>query len=182
MLSPRLGYISSALLPAGAGLGSPACPWRLRVPPGQRINLTISFYLHAAGVATGGGDGAVCYRAVSLREPGTAGGSATERPFVMCPGEQRQVTVYLSAGPTLDVTVDARAGKLGVVLVRYGGRHDDDGRRLLSTEPECRAKWRSYGAKWRKSELMNKKATLRSYDAKLFYNNVHISIREFIIN
>ena len=130
------GFLASAVT-IETGLGSTECPWRLTVPAGQRINLTLYDFLVPQYSPndvpiqaerrqsdtrrqgdTGRQGGTYCHRYASIRESGSV------RSTVVCGGETRMKVVYLSATNQVDVTISTYRlpEKRARFLLKYQGK------------------------------------------------------------
>lgn len=79
--------------------GGATCPWRIKAPPGQKVNLTLyDFSVWQYGENAGGTIGdAVCRRyAIISEEHGL-------REMPVCGGETRLRNIYLSDGNVVDI-------------------------------------------------------------------------------
>ena len=117
------GYLSSHVA-LRTGLGSHACPWHIRAPIGQRINITMyTFFSPPLNVTTtskitgtldivdslpsvhqedGGSHGTgTCHQVAAIRESG----SSSQRIVTACPHDNfgRQRIVFLSASNHVEV-------------------------------------------------------------------------------
>lgn len=111
------GYLSSSVA-SRTSVGSPSCPWRIRVDPGQRINVTLLNFVSVwttsvsatetlatsgLGPAAGSGkSGELCYDVAVIRD-----GNA-KRSVTACSSEARVHSVYVSAGSAIDVEFSVR--------------------------------------------------------------------------
>ncbi|ELT90059.1 hypothetical protein CAPTEDRAFT_225510 [Capitella teleta] len=118
------GYIASAVTKS-TGMGTRRCPWRITVPKGQRINITLLDF--AAGSALskpplssgfdpgmrGSVSGHLCSMYAVIKETSGIGTDIT-----VCGGEQRERFVYRSEGNQLDVGLESSANS-AYFMLRY---------------------------------------------------------------
>ncbi|KAI0209179.1 hypothetical protein LSAT2_006149 [Lamellibrachia satsuma] len=137
------GFLASVVT-IETGLGSTECPWRLAVPAGQRINLTLYDFLvpqyspNDVPIDDGGRQGdtgrdvdtrrqgdterhgaTYCHRYASIRERGAV------RSTIVCGGETRLKVVYLSSTNQVDLTVSTYRlpEKRAMFLIKYQGTY-----------------------------------------------------------
>ena len=117
-LTSPTGYISSSIT-METGRGSQACPWRIEVLPGQRINITLYNFARA-----GGGEDAglaerkpkVCYQYAVLREKDYV------RAITECEGATRRSIAYVSTSNVVEVNILARKTHEVHFLLHYEGK------------------------------------------------------------
>ena len=71
--------------------GGSACPWVLRVPPGQRINITLFNFARTGGSELLTSDPSVCYELASIQETGYP-----SKNILTCGTDSRHKNVYVS--------------------------------------------------------------------------------------
>ena len=131
------GFLASVVT-LETGVGSSDCPWRLSVPPGQRINLTLHdfnvplFSVNEVPVDVVGRHTNVrrrrssyCLMYASISE------KSVSRSAVVCGGETRLKVVYLSTTNAVDVTISTNRhpAKRAMFLIKYEG----ESRRFIAT-------------------------------------------------
>ena len=99
---PEVGYLSS-LITSATGHGSIHCPWIIRVPSGQRLNITLMDYslpvrIHANELAPTYGSQAYCHKYAVIQER-----VGTTKRAVVCGGDGVQRSVYMSAGNVVEI-------------------------------------------------------------------------------
>ena len=98
--------------------GGSACPWVLRVPPGQRINITLFNFARTGGSELLTSDPSVCYELASIQETGYP-----SKNILTCGTDSRHKNVYVSETNQVEVRfVDRTLLKnLGKFLLQHEG-------------------------------------------------------------
>ena len=113
-LSRDGGYINRGLATPGRG-GTSACPFRVTVPQGQRINLTL-FDFSMAGRASEGAGGTVCQRYATV---GDLDGRAD---IDICSSTDRTSHAYTSLGNSIEIRILENLPETsGFFLLHYQG-------------------------------------------------------------
>lgn len=113
----RFGLLSN-LVAEERGQGSLACPWRIELPRGERINLTlVDFSTPNADVST---DSQICHQYALVTEKL----STTENGRV-CGGDRREKHVYTSRTNTIEIRIitkkNVETDRNFYFLLRYEG-------------------------------------------------------------
>ena len=100
------------------GWGGSACPWVLRVPSGQRINITLFYFARSGESDLLSPDPSVCYELATIHEK-----DHPSKPILTCGTDTRQKNVYVSETNKVEIRfVDRMSLKnLGKFLVQYEG-------------------------------------------------------------
>ena len=115
------GYLASVTAPTEGGPNANACPWRVTVNPGQRVNVTL--YDFNLVLPSDERDSAtVCQVYAIINE------RAASTDVTVCGGDRRQRMVYLSESNSIEIKVmtitdDERHGHF---LLKYEGRFFED--------------------------------------------------------
>ena len=117
------GYLSSRIA-AEDGFGSDLCPWIIRADQGQRINITLLDF--SLGASLTGNDvhkarahsRTFCHKYAVIKEKGSI------RETVVCGGESREQSVYISAGNTIEIQLMRynTPKKEAFFLLKYEGK------------------------------------------------------------
>ena len=96
-----------------------ACPWRVTVAPGQRINLTLFDFNIVPPRNSERESGTVCQVYAIINE------KSSSTDVTVCGGDQRQRMVYLSEANSIDIQVMTITDEAqhGHFLLRYEGKH-----------------------------------------------------------
>ena len=124
----RVGLLAT-LITEEYGWGGSACPWVLRVPPGQRINITLFNFARTGGSELLTSDPSVCYELASIREKGHS-----SKTILTCGTDQRQKNVYISETNEIEIRFVDRLTlrNLGKFLVQHEGKYYHTSTRILS--------------------------------------------------
>ena len=100
------------------GWGGSACPWVLRVPPGQRINITLFNFARSGESDLLTSDPSVCYELASIHE------NRQNKNILTCGTDNRHKNVYVSEGNQVEIRfVDRQLLKnLGKFILQYEGK------------------------------------------------------------
>lgn len=103
-LSSHSGYLSS-IVTLETGKGSPDCPWRIRVYPGQQINVTLINFARSdppaahSGNLTSTSHPRICYRLASIRE------RQITKTVTECDDSKRISHVYTSTSNLVEIDI-----------------------------------------------------------------------------
>ncbi len=115
--SDRMGILASHMTELH-GWGGAACPWVLRVPKGQRVNITLFNFARSGGSNLLGSDPSVCYELATIHEEGV-----TPKTILTCGTDHREKNVYISETRKVEVRFVDRSllRNLGKFLLQYEG-------------------------------------------------------------
>ena len=117
----RVGLLASHVTET-QGWGGSACPWELRVPPGQRINITLfNFARGAGGSDLLTADPSVCYELASIHEQGHQ-----PKNILTCGTDSREKNVYISETNKVEVRFVDRTllRNLGKFVLQHQGTRE----------------------------------------------------------
>ena len=140
------GYLASYTSSGSVGIGTPSCPWYIRVPRGQRLNLTL-FNFISPMVALPGQSAAklveTCYHVGVVRDGPDRRQSVVETCYYVgvvrdgpdqrqsvtaCSNEPRQRTILVSSSNTVSFEFSVRglhvrpSDHQAQFLIRYDGQ------------------------------------------------------------
>ena len=100
------------------GWGGSACPWVLRVPPGQRINITLFNFARSGESDLLTSDPSVCYELATIHEK-----DHPSKTILTCGTDKRQKNVYASETNRVEIRFVDRISlkNLGKFLVQHEG-------------------------------------------------------------
>ena len=100
------------------GWGGSACPWVLRLPSGQRINITLFNFARSGESGLLSPDPSVCYEVAKIHE------NRQTKSILTCGTDNRQKNVYVSEGNQVEIRfVDRQVLKnLGKLVLQYEGK------------------------------------------------------------
>ena len=100
------------------GWGGSACPWDIKVPSGQRINITLFNFARSGESDLLTSDPSVCYELATIHEK-----DHQSKTILTCGTDDRQKNVYVSETNRVEIRFVDRISlkNLGKFLVQYEG-------------------------------------------------------------
>lgn len=125
------GYLASVTASEEEAMDTNACPWRITVLPGQRINITLFDFNLVSRPTDRSDSGTVCQVYAMITEV------AASTDITVCGGEQRQRMVYLSETNSIDIQVVTITDEdhHGHFLLKYEGKQSLSDTKKISLSP-----------------------------------------------
>ncbi len=116
-LTAQEGLIASVVSQETA-CGTYKSPWKIKVSPGQRINITLHDFSTVSidGDNTGSLPEAACIAYASIREANT-------RPFTLCGGKEGKSVAYKSKTNNVEIIIQGTHANQRHFLLHYQGKN-----------------------------------------------------------
>ena len=112
------------------GWGGAACPWVLRVPPGQRINITLFNFARTGGSELLTSDPSLCYELATIHEKGHQ-----SKTILTCGTDDRHKNVFVSETNQIEVRFVEKSllRNLGKFILQHEGEYIKKEKRQISS-------------------------------------------------